>query len=88
MCNCHEDPAEPEGATCIVCGCETGEADFELVDDEFNEAHPMCPACQAESRMRGQCCEYCDNPAEYETESGFLCCDHHSDYVDAYVARD
>lgn len=35
-----------------------------------------------------QCCEYCDEPAEYETDSRFLCCEHHSQYVDGYISPD
>nr|WP_057927199.1 hypothetical protein [Burkholderia ambifaria] len=88
MADFQYDQLEPEDAICPECGCETGESDYDDVDDEFNPDRPMCPACQAEKRIRNQCCEFCDNPAEYETDSGFLCCDHHSDYVDGYVDRD
>jgi len=88
MCDHHYDQDEHEYALCGVCGCETGESDFEDVDDEFNSYKPMCPDCQAAERLRNQCCEYCDDPAEYETDSGFLCCEHHSQYVDGYMSRD
>lgn len=79
---------EIQEALCKVCECETGEADFEDIDDDFNPYEPMCPPCQAEKRLCNQRCEYCDEPAEYETDSGFLCCEHHSQYVDGYVSCD
>jgi hypothetical protein len=91
MCERHEDNEmldEPEEAQCRVCGCGTGEADFEDIDDEFNPRHPMCPQCQREARLRNQTCEFCDAPAAYETDAGPLCDDHHSDYVDGFVSRD
>lgn len=88
MCDCEDNQVEHEEALCGVCRCETGELDFEVIDDEFDPRQPMCPACQVAKRMHNQCCEYCDAPAEYETDSGFLCCDHHSDYVDGYIGRE
>ena len=90
MCNFQlkEIPDACEEALCGGCGCETRESDFDSIDDEFNPSQPMCPPCQASQRMRNQPCEHCDEPAEYETDSGFLCCEHHSQYVDGYISRD
>lgn len=85
---CEDSQDDCEEALCSVCGCETGELDFEDIDDEFNPDEPMCPPCQAAKRLHNQTCEFCDEPAEYETDSGFLCDEHHSQYVDGYVSRD
>lgn len=87
MCD-HQNQDECEEALCSVCGGETGESDFEDIDDEFDPNEPMCPACQAAKRLNNQCCEYCDEPAEYETDAGSLCCEHHSQYVDGYISHD
>lgn len=71
-------------ATCLVCDETTGPADFEAVDDEFDVARPLCPACQLGRRLRSATCEFCDAPAEYEVEFGFLCGEHHDHYTDGY----
>lgn len=86
--NHQAEPEEAEEVQCRVCGCETGEADFERIDDEFNLRNPMCPNCQSEARLRSQTCEFCDEPAEYETDAGPLCDEHHSQYVDGFIGRD
>jgi len=91
MCETHDHANEPDERPvfeCRVCGCETGESAFEHVDDEFNPRNPTCPDCQREARLRGQICEFCDEPAEYETDTGPLCDYHHSHYVAGFVSRD
>lgn len=85
MCDHHDDLDDVMVYVCLGCGCETSADDFDGVDDEFDPSHPMCPDCQAEQRLRGETCEHCDEPAEYETELGPLCSEHHSEYVDGYT---
>ncbi len=35
MCDCiDEEQVENDEMLCVVCGCETGESDFEDIDDE------------------------------------------------------
>ncbi len=75
-------------ASCLDCGVITGPADFESVDDDFEEAAPRCPACQQAARLRCARCEFCDEPAEFEVELGFLCSEHYGHYVDGYRERD
>lgn len=87
MCDSCTNRAE-ERVHCLDCGCLTGAADFEDVDDEFDPRQPLCPSCQADRRIRRHRCEICGAQAEYETDAGFLCCDHHSDYVDGYRRDD
>ncbi len=71
-------------AECLGCGDPTGPAEFEAVDDEFSQSQPRCLGCQHALRLRRACCEFCDEPAEYEVELGFLCSEHHDHYVDGY----
>lgn len=82
------DTDEESQAACLDCGVVTGLADFQLVDDVFEEAAPRCPACQQAVRLRCARCEFCDEPAEFEVELGFLCSEHHDHYVDGYRARE
>ncbi|MGN7100305.1 hypothetical protein ACTHR6_01765 [Ralstonia holmesii] len=86
MCERRDDLNECDtDAHCLECGRVSGAKDYEDVDDEFDPDHPMCPDCQLAKRLSNARCEYCDDPAEYETEVGYLCCDHHSDYVDGFI---
>jgi transcription elongation factor Elf1 len=81
MCDFHD-----EDETYICSSCETSfqASDFDDVDDEFDASDPQCVNCQRHSRIEGETCEFCDLPAEYETESFYLCGDHYDDYVDGY----
>lgn len=73
---------------CSGCGVMTGPADLEFVDDEFDADAPTCPSCREAARIASATCEFCDAPAEYEVELGFLCEEHHDHYVDGYRERD
>lgn len=87
----HDDDLAYQGVPawrCLTCGEPTSPADFEEVDDEFNEARPRCPACQGAARLRCSTCEHCGEPAEYEVEFGFVCSEHHDHYVDGFRGAD
>lgn len=36
----------------------------------------------------GTSCEWCDNPAEFETDEYYLCEEHHDQHVDVYRSDD
>lgn len=82
------DTDDESQVACLDCGVLTGLADFESTDDVFEEAAPRCPACQQAVRLHYARCEFCDEPAEFEVELGFLCSEHHDHYVDGYRERD
>lgn len=70
---------------CVSCGFETSDADFEFVDDELDLTHPLCPGCSSEAHLQAHSCEHCEEPAQHEVELGFLCQQHHEEYVDGYL---
>lgn len=70
---------------CKTCGALVSESDFEWIDDELDPNNPLCPPCSSTKRLSGEPCEFCDRPAEYEVELGFLCGDHHDDYCDGML---
>lgn len=57
---------------------------FDLVDDELNPRHPLCPACQVAARLESAECEQCGEPATHEVELGPLCDNCFEHYVDGY----
>ena len=59
-------------------------SDFDNVDDEFNEDHPMCVECQKQARIRHQECDHCDEPATHEIGDLYLCDYHYEMYADGY----
>ncbi|WP_122531356.1 hypothetical protein [Pseudomonas viridiflava] len=67
---------------CESCGVQVSNEDFEFVDDELDETHPLCPDCSSNLSLDGQNCEHCGEPAQHEVELGFLCDDHYEEYVD------
>lgn len=68
--------------SCKRCDIRFDSAEFDLIDDELDLRHPLCPSCSAAIRLRDQTCVICGEPAPEEVELGFLCDEHHDDYCD------
>jgi NAD-dependent SIR2 family protein deacetylase len=73
---------DDESLTCIKCGEVFSPDEFDDIDDEFNEERPYCPSCQESTRIEGQDCEYCNQPAQYEADGLYLCDSHYDDYLE------
>lgn len=59
-------------------------ADFDGIDDEFDEYDCLCPNCQEDGRIANEMCEYCDKPATHEAGDFYLCDDCYEDYADGF----